>query len=117
MHLLHNLLLKSSSTLAVAESFTSGLLSSKISSVSGSSNYFKGGLVVYQNSVKSDILSVPMNIIMEKTEVSHEVAKEMAINTLKNLIQIIQFQQLVMLVQMEEIKLVLLALFYCSSLL
>ena len=82
MHLLHNLLLKSSSTLAVAESFTSGLLSSKISSVSGSSNYFKGGLVVYQNSVKSDILSVPMNIIMEKTEVSHEVAKEMAINTL-----------------------------------
>ena len=82
MHLLHNLLLKHSSTLAVAESFTSGLLSSKISSVSGSSNYFKGGLVVYQNSIKSDVLSVPMRIIMEKTEVSHEVAKEMAINTL-----------------------------------
>ena len=82
MHLLHNLFLKNSSTLAVAESFTSGLLSAKISSVSGSSNYFKGGFVTYQNSVKSDVLSVPKSLIVQKTEVSHEVAKKMAINTL-----------------------------------
>ena len=50
---------------AVAESCTGGMLSSKITSVSGSSKVFTMGLVTYSNKAKLEILKVP-NIIIKK---------------------------------------------------
>ncbi|MFZ5591603.1 MAG: CinA family protein, partial [Bacillota bacterium] len=46
-------------TLAVAESCTGGLLAGLITSLSGSSQYFRGGVVAYHNQVKTDLLGVP----------------------------------------------------------
>ncbi len=82
MRCLHDLMLRNKMSIAVAESFTSGLISSNITAYPGSSKYFKGGIVAYQNSVKVDLLSVPNNLIKVKTEVSKEVAEEMARNVL-----------------------------------
>ena len=49
---------------SVAESCTGGLLSSKITSVSGVSKIFYLGLVVYSNQSKSTILNIPSKFIM-----------------------------------------------------
>ena len=46
-------------TLAVAESLTGGLLASRIVSVPGSSEWFRGGVVAYDSQVKFDLLDVP----------------------------------------------------------
>jgi len=63
---------------AVAESCTAGLISSKLTTLPGSSSFFKGGVVAYQNEIKTKILGVSQSIIDEKTEVSAEVVKQMA---------------------------------------
>ena len=49
--------------LAIAESCTGGMLSSAITSVSGSSKVFAMGLVTYSNQAKTDILKIPQKII------------------------------------------------------
>ena len=49
--------------LAIAESCTGGMLSSAITSVSGSSKVFTMGLVTYSNQAKTSILKVPQKII------------------------------------------------------
>ncbi len=46
-------------TLAVAESLTGGLLASTFARASGSSEWFRGGIVAYSSSVKHDLLDVP----------------------------------------------------------
>ena len=46
-------------TLAAAESCTGGLLAGLLTSVSGSSRVFIGGLVAYSNSVKKEQLKIP----------------------------------------------------------
>jgi nicotinamide-nucleotide amidase len=46
-------------TLAVAESLTGGLLSSTFARASGSSQWFRGGIVAYSSAVKHDLLGVP----------------------------------------------------------
>ena len=69
-------------SVAVAESCTAGLITSNITSISGSSRYFKGGVIAYQNEIKIKILDISKELIAEKTEVSSEVTKEMAYNTL-----------------------------------
>lgn len=66
------------STIALAESCTGGTLSRMITSVPGSSDYFKGGVVAYNNEVKSEILHVDSKVIEEFNVVSHEVARAMA---------------------------------------
>tara|TARA_B100000767_G_scaffold111175_1_gene106301 strand:+ start:212 stop:682 length:471 start_codon:yes stop_codon:yes gene_type:complete len=63
---------------AVAESCTAGLIASKLTTLPGSSSFFKGGVVAYQNEIKIKILGVSQSIIDEKTEVSAEVVKQMA---------------------------------------
>ena len=55
---------------AVAESCTGGMLSSKITSVSGSSKVFTMGLVTYSNQAKTGILKVPQKIINKYGAVS-----------------------------------------------
>ena len=81
MSLLNNLqqlCIEKGVSVAVAESCTAGLIASKLTTVSGSSSYFKGGVVAYQNEIKTKILGVSRSIIDEKTEVSAEVVKQMA---------------------------------------
>ena len=63
--------------LAIAESCTGGMLSSAITSVSGSSKVFAMGLVTYSNQAKTSILKVPQKIIKKYGAVSQETAKYM----------------------------------------
>lgn len=81
--ILHDLLIKKNFTLSVAESCTGGELAHIITSVSGSSKYFSGGIVAYDFHKKVEILSVSEKTIKEKTVVSAEVAQEMSLGCRK----------------------------------
>lgn len=72
------LLGKNRCTLAIAESCTGGLLSHRITDVSGSSLYFKGSVVAYSNRIKESILHVDEKVIAEHGSVSRECALQMA---------------------------------------
>ena len=72
------LLISKKKTIAVAESCTGGLLSGRITDVSGSSNYFVLGLVAYSNLVKIARLGVDEKVLMKSGAVSKEVACQMA---------------------------------------
>ena len=81
MSLLNNLqqlCIEKGVSVAVAERCTAGLIASKLTTVSGSSSYFKGGIVAYQNEIKTKFLAVSQSIIDEKTEVSPDVVIQMA---------------------------------------
>lgn len=69
--------------LSVAESFTGGLISEKIVSVSGASEVFYEGMVCYNAQSKIDRLNVKESTISEKGVVSSETAFEMATGLLK----------------------------------
>ncbi|MBN1313930.1 MAG: CinA family protein [Anaerolineales bacterium] len=71
--------------LAVAESCTGGLLSSQITDVPGSSDYFVGGIVAYSNAVKEQLLGVDRLVLEKVGAVSKEVALAMAIGVCKRL--------------------------------
>ena len=75
---LNRLLTQKGLTLAVAESCTGGLISSRITNVAGASVYFQAGLVTYSNKSKETLLSVPRDLLMAKGAVSKEVAARMA---------------------------------------
>lgn len=77
------ILAKSNKTLSTAESFTGGLISSRISSVPGASEYFKGSVVAYDTNVKKDLLKLDDGIINDFSVVSSQVANEMANNVKK----------------------------------
>lgn len=65
-------------TLAVAESCTGGLLGGRITRISGSSTYFLGGIIAYNNEIKINRLGVQREIIERYGAVSAEAAREMA---------------------------------------
>jgi nicotinamide-nucleotide amidase len=65
-------------TIAVAESCTGGLITDRITNVSGSSRYFERGVVTYSNTSKTDLLGVPPGLIEQHGAVSKEVAEAMA---------------------------------------
>ncbi|MBR6772935.1 MAG: competence/damage-inducible protein A [Clostridia bacterium] len=65
-------------TLATAESCTGGLVSKRITDVSGSSEVFLGGVVSYANSVKEGVLGVKSETLASVGAVSAETAGEMA---------------------------------------
>ncbi len=69
--------------LAVAESCTGGMLSSAITSVSGSSKVFTMGLVTYSNQAKTSILKVPQKIIKKYGAVSVQCCLAMVNNLSK----------------------------------
>ena len=69
--------------ISFAESCTGGMLSSIITSVSGSSKIFNLGLVTYSNKTKIDILKVPKKIINKYGAVSHECCLSMVKNLSK----------------------------------
>ena len=80
---LHKKLIKKKITISVAESCTGGLLSSKLTKLSGSSKYFKMGLIAYSNYTKINILKVKKNIIDNHGAVSQECCKSMVENLSK----------------------------------
>lgn len=65
-------------TLSTAESCTGGMISSLITSVAGSSEYFLGSVTSYANSVKENVLGVPEEIIEKYGAVSSECVAAMA---------------------------------------
>jgi len=69
--------------ISFAESCTGGLLSSTITSISGSSKVFNLGLVTYSNKAKVDILKVPKKIINKYGAVSSECCLSMVKNLSK----------------------------------
>ena len=77
------LLSKKRLKISFTESCTGGLLSSSITSVSGSSNVFTLGLVTYSNQAKINILKVPKRIIMKHGAVSYETCLSMVKNLYK----------------------------------
>ncbi len=77
------LLTKKRLKISFAESCTGGLLSSTITSISGSSKVFALGLVTYSNQAKINILKVPKKIIMKHGAVSYETCLSMVKNLYK----------------------------------
>ena len=75
-----NKLIKSKLTISIAESCTGGLLSSAITSVSGSSKVFNLGLVTYANQSKIKILKIPKKLIRKCGAVSEKVCLAMVNN-------------------------------------
>ena len=65
-------------TISVAESLTAGGLANMLTSASGSSAVFVGGITAYRNEIKSTMLDVAPAIIEKHTVVSEEVANAMA---------------------------------------
>jgi len=64
--------------LAVAESCTAGMLGSMITEVSGSSDYFWGGVITYSNDSKMKLLNVQASTLEQYGAVSQQTAEEMA---------------------------------------
>ena len=64
--------------LATAESLTGGGIGQAITSVSGASAVFAGGIISYTNEVKNKVLGVPVEILDTHGAVSAPVAKAMA---------------------------------------
>lgn len=71
------LLLKRNATVATAESCTGGYIAHLITSVAGSSEYFKGSIVSYANTVKEQILGVPHQVLDSVGAVSEETVRQM----------------------------------------
>ena len=74
------LLIKKKLKISFAESCTGGLLSSSITSISGSSKVFNLGIVAYSNEAKINILKIPKKIVMKHGAVSHETCLSMLKN-------------------------------------
>ena len=80
------LLLKNQLMLGVAESCTGGYLGHMITSIPGSSAYFKGGVLAYSNEIKMSLLQVKPETLKNHGAVSEATVREMvtgAINALK----------------------------------
>lgn len=72
---------KSGLSISTAESFTGGLIAERLTQKEGSSNYFKGSIVAYNNQIKTDVLNVDQEIIEKHGAVSRECVEAMVVNT------------------------------------
>lgn len=79
--ILGNILKNRGKSLSLAESCTGGTIASLITAVSGSSLYFKGGIVAYSNEIKRDQLAINPDVLNKYGAVSRQVVEDMAINT------------------------------------
>ena len=73
-----NLLRQKGLTLGVVESATGGLVSHRLTNVSGSSDYYKGSVTAYSNEAKIKVVGVKEATINQHGAVSYQVAEEMA---------------------------------------
>ncbi len=72
-------------SVSTAESCTGGGIAALLTSVSGSSDYFKGGIVAYSNQVKVDLLHVSEDTLKQYGAVSRETVVEMVKGAMKSL--------------------------------
>jgi len=77
---LGRMLTQQNKTVATAESCTGGKIAQVLSSIPGSSIYFKGSVVSYAKEIKVNVLKVSEETIEKCSVVSKEVAQEMAVN-------------------------------------
>ena len=75
---LGNLLKERQQTIATAESCTGGRLAAALNAQSGSSAYYMGSVVAYDNRIKEQVLSVAHDTLMEHGAVSEQTVREMA---------------------------------------
>lgn len=73
-----NLLAEKGMTVCTAESCTGGRIAEMLTSIPGSSRYFKGSVIAYDNSIKTGLLGVPGEIIEKYGAVSRETVEKMA---------------------------------------
>ncbi|MCB0804277.1 MAG: competence/damage-inducible protein A [Bacteroidales bacterium] len=73
-----NLLRERGQTLCTAESCTGGTIAHLITSVAGSSDYFKGAVVAYANEIKQNLLDVKEKDLINHGAVSSQVVRQMA---------------------------------------
>lgn len=81
--ILKDILIEKKLTVSSAESCTGGELARLLTSVSGSSAYFIGGIIPYDYHQKIEMLGVSEKTIQERTVVSEEVAQEMSLGCQK----------------------------------
>ncbi|MES1216861.1 MAG: CinA family nicotinamide mononucleotide deamidase-related protein [Bacteroidota bacterium] len=79
------ILLSKGKTISTAESCTGGYIAHLITTVPGSSAYYKGSIVSYANEIKENILGVVHNTLINEGAVSKETVKEMVSGVLKEL--------------------------------
>ena len=72
-------------TLATAESCTAGNIAAVITAIPGSSRFYKGGIVAYNNDVKINLLGVSPQTLEEKGAVSEETVIEMVKGAMKSM--------------------------------
>ena len=72
------ILKKKSMTLAIAESCTGGMIGGVITDIAGSSEYFLGGVISYDNRIKRDLLGVPEKVLEQYGAVSRQTVIAMA---------------------------------------
>jgi len=65
-------------TVAVAESAAGGLISAEMTRLAGSSAYFRGGIVAYDDTSKTNLLGIPGALLDEHGSVSAEACRAMA---------------------------------------
>ncbi len=75
-------LLKAQHKVVVAESCTSGMIGSLLGALPGSSGFFLGGIICYHPDLKESFLGVSKKLILEKGEVSEEVALALSLGAL-----------------------------------
>ncbi len=70
-------------TVSTAESCTGGKIAEMITSIAGSSAYYKGSVIAYDNSLKKHLLGVPDDLIKKYGAVSRQVVEQMALGARK----------------------------------
>lgn len=76
--LLGKVLLKKGCTVSTAESCTGGMIGAVITAVPGSSSWFRGGIIAYDNTIKMSQLNVPEDTIQKYGAVSEQTVASMA---------------------------------------
>ncbi len=74
------LLTENKFTISTAESCTGGYIAHRITTIPGSSSYYKGSVIAYDNSIKENLLGVSHSLIEKHGAVSEEVVLEMSKN-------------------------------------
>lgn len=78
-----DLLIKSGLNLSVAESCTGGMIGAALTSIAGSSRYFRGGVIAYDNQIKEELLHVSQSVLFNEGAVSAHTVEEMALGICK----------------------------------
>lgn len=82
---LGRLLLSRNLTISTAESCSGGMIGAALTSVPGSSQWFHGGIIAYDNRIKISLLDVPEPLLEKYGAVSEEVVSAMAEGAAKKL--------------------------------